>query len=267
MATLLRMPAAAADAQSAIVSEWVVAVNDMVRRGETVLVIETDKALLDVPAETDGVLLRTLADAGQSVPVGVPVAVFGEHGEDVDAFLATVDMPVSDATTAADPHTTPTVAEPNPERTVPAARETAVPPNRASNRRIFASPLARRLAAEHGIDITIVSGTGPEGRITRRDVERRLAAAPAATSPSPPGAAPIATPAGTAEERPARPEQTIVSELPYNGDRIPHTRIRRAIAARLVHSKTTIPHYYLGRSCRLDDLLALRTQINSRPDI
>ena len=104
--------------------------------------------------------------------------------------------------------------------------------------------------------MTSVSGTGPGGRITRQDIEHRLATA-APAQPSPSGTVSGATPAETAEERSALPEQSLIVEPPST-ESVPHTRSRQTIATRLVHSKTTVPHFYLGRSCQLDDLLALQ---------
>jgi pyruvate dehydrogenase E2 component (dihydrolipoamide acetyltransferase) len=246
MATLLRMPEVAAGATEAVLSEWLVKENAPFTAGEPIALIETDKASVEIAAESDAVILRTLVPGGTLVEVGSPVALLGDNGEspaDVDQLLADLGV-----TGAAAPKPAPErreVPEPAPER-----RD--VPDPQAG--RVFISPLARKLLKEAGLTPDQVEGTGPNGRIVRRDVE--AAVARARTAAPGPAAAPAATPAPPRAATPAAP----VAQAGFQD--IPHSRLRRAIAERLTASKQTIPHFYVRRTARIDALLALRTQLN-----
>jgi pyruvate dehydrogenase E2 component (dihydrolipoamide acetyltransferase) len=231
MARLLAMPAVAAASGSAALQDWLVTVGQSFAAGEVLAVIETEKAVVDLEAETDGVLLQLLAGPGATVDVGDPIAILGDPGETADAatdLLATV-RPGS-----------------------------AAPPVR-----VFMSPLARRLARDAGLGIADLHGSGPGGRIVRRDVETAIAATRA--SAAPPVTAPSTSPAPTspvpAAPEPAAPALVAPSPTAAFVDE-PHSRMRRAIAARLTMSKQTIPHFSLTGVCRVDALLALRAQIN-----
>ncbi|GAB2982709.1 2-oxo acid dehydrogenase subunit E2 [Amycolatopsis acidiphila] len=238
MATLLRMPEVAAGASEAVLSEWLVKENDPFRAGDPIAVIETDKASVELAAEEDATILRALVPGGTSVEVGSPMAVLGAGGEeagDLDRVLA--DLGVAGTSAPA-----PAPAR----REVPAPAPEPVPADTA--RRVFISPLARKLLKEAGLAPERVPGTGPNGRIVRRDVEQAIAAARQhATAPTAPSSA------------------TAPAE-PVAGDgfqEIPHSRPRRAIAARLTESKRTVPHFYLKRTARVDELLALRQRLNA----
>ncbi|MET9660982.1 2-oxo acid dehydrogenase subunit E2 [Streptomyces sp. NPDC006510] len=261
MAELFRMPAVAADAATAVLSAWQVAEGASFTKDDALVSIETDKAEVDVSAERDGVLLKTLYEAGVEIEVGDPIAVLGATGEqtgDLDALLAELGVGVAAPGEARQAVRRDVPEEPVAER--PAApgspASSAVPsagePDRGG--RVFSSPLARRLAREAGLDIEVLTGTGPGGRIVRRDVEAAVAARPAPATqppaaPAPPVAAtvPQATaPAGTGDH-----------------EDIPHSRMRRAIARRLTESKQHTPHFYLRATCAVDELLALRQRINA----
>ncbi|UOZ03480.1 dihydrolipoamide acetyltransferase family protein [Amycolatopsis sp. WQ 127309] len=228
MATLLRMPEVAAGATQAVLSQWLVRENVRFATGEAIAVLETDKASVEVEAEADAVILRTLVAGGAMVDVGAPIALLGEESEhaEIDKLLAgfgvgaTTDVPA------------------------PARRDVEEPAPRA---RIFASPLARKLLKEAGIAPETVEGTGPNGRIVRRDVEKAVADArsAAAAEPAPSRRPPIPVPAGTGYRE------------------IPHSRLRRAVATRLTASKQEIPHFYVRRTARIDALLELRRQLNT----
>ncbi|MEU9459586.1 2-oxo acid dehydrogenase subunit E2 [Streptomyces sp. NPDC048312] len=260
MAELFRMPAVAADAATAVLSAWQVAEGASFTKDDALVSIETDKAEVDVSAERDGVLLKALYEAGVEIEVGDPIAVLGTAGEqtgDLDALLAELGVAA------------PAEARQAVRRDVP--EEPAVPapsaapalslapaygePDRGG--RIFSSPLARRLAREAGLGIEALTGTGPGGRIVRRDVEAAVAAgrAQATEPPAPPAPAPV--PQATTPAAPASATGT--------GDHedIPHTRMRRAIARRLTESKQHTPHFYLRATCAVDELLALRQRINA----
>jgi pyruvate dehydrogenase E2 component (dihydrolipoamide acetyltransferase) len=269
MPELLRMPEIAASTTSAVLAGWPVPVNTGFAAHDVIATVETDKAVVDVEAEHDGVILRTLVAAGTEVDVGTPIALLGRPGEtveDIDAALAAlgVDGPAPvDGLARVDGDVAPAPAVGN------------------GRARRFASPLARRLASESGLLVEQLVGTGPGGRIVRRDVEAALAQrvaheeadvhdgsparlrAPAAAVP----AAPFppqsrATPSGTSRHAAGTAEP---AAAPYIDQ--PLSRMRKAVAARLTQSKTTAPHFYVRGVARVDDLLAMRADLNDGADV
>jgi pyruvate dehydrogenase E2 component (dihydrolipoamide acetyltransferase) len=243
MASVVRMPSVLADATEAAIANWLVGPGDKVAVGDPMVEIETEKAIVEYQAEEPGIVGRLVLAAGEAGEVGAAMAVLigeGETDADIDAALG--GGAVAPAVTAAV-----TAAEAPSAATPPAAPA-------GSGTRIFASPLVRKIALEKRIDLAGVSGTGPSGRIVRRDIARleerreRIEASPDA-APSP---APAAFPAGS-RQAPALAA----------GDRlIPHTPTRRAIARRLTESKATTPHFYMSTECVVDELIALRGRIN-----
>jgi pyruvate dehydrogenase E2 component (dihydrolipoamide acetyltransferase) len=245
MAELLRMPEIAAGMESAILSTWLITENTPHSAGDVIAVIETDKAVVDFEAESDGVLVRILVADGAEVPVGAPIALIASIGEtvtDIDAMLEQMGAAGSGKTSS------PTPAEPE-SPALPVA--TASTPSVAASEpiRVFASPLARRLAKDARLDVGRITGTGPGGRIVRRDVEAAMSVSlskltehrtdPSAESATAPALASVAF------------------------TEVPHTRLRRAIANRLTESKQTAPHFYLRGSANVDRLLTMREEINS----
>ena len=264
MPRLLRMPEVAAGAAEAVLAEWLVAERAEFAAADTLATVETDKAMVDVEADDAGVLLTTLVAPGAHVEVGAPIALLGQPGEvvpDIGAVLADLGVaaparPAESATPAAAPAPSVTSAPPASASSA-AAAPSAAPPAAAApagpggNGRVFASPLARKIARQSGVAVETITGTGPGGRILRRDVEAAVAAhAAAPPAAAPPAAAPVAA-APAAEAEP-----------PRDGD-IPHSRQRRAIAARLTESQQTVPHFYLRATVRAGRLVALRAEINS----
>jgi pyruvate dehydrogenase E2 component (dihydrolipoamide acetyltransferase) len=261
MATVLRMPALAAGATEAAIQAWLVGVGDTVAAGQAVVEIETEKAVVEHEVDEAGVLAAILVDAGAAAAVGAPIAVLADDGESVDDAIAAagvggVEEPAqvpaeASAPAAADQP----VARAEPAVQVasapaPAARLEPEPPQSGSTQRLFASPLVRRLARERGIDLQTLRGSGPQGRIVRRDLDDATPSAPApseATVPTPAPAPGSATAAGHTD--------------------VPHTRMRAAIARRLTESVTTVPHFFLVADCRVDELLALRERINATTDV
>jgi pyruvate dehydrogenase E2 component (dihydrolipoamide acetyltransferase) len=233
MASVVRMPSVLAGAAEAAIASWLVAPGDSVAVGQPLAEIETEKALVEYAAEEAGVVGRLVLAAGEVGEIGDPIAVLindGETDADIDAALGTQE-PAAPA------------AEPAPAVAASAANghheASAVPRSR-----IFASPLVRKIAGEKGVDLAAIAGTGPNGRIVRRDLEQFLAAQPGprVSEPGPPASEP---------------------GFPASGDRlIPHTPMRRAIARRLTESKATTPHFYMTAECVVDELLKLREQIN-----
>ncbi len=250
MARLFRMPEVAAGTLEAVLATWSVAENSPITATQPIATVETDKAAMDIEADADATVLKVLVDEGATVPVGAPIAVLAEPGEvvhDLDALLRRLG-----ASPAPAPPGRPEPAAP------PAAAVPSSParPN-APATRIFASPLARKIAAKAGLDIGEITASGPGGRIIRRDVDAAIArhGAPPATDIA---AAP-ATPAPTVAAGPAAPLPT----APDEGRTLQPSRMRRAIAARLTHSKQSVPHFYLRGVCRVGKLLALRQELNA----
>lgn len=240
MATLVKMPAIVADADSAFLAAWLKSVGQAVTIGEPLAEIETEKATVEMEADTAGVVARLLVSPGIDVEVGTPIAVIAAESDDdaaIDALLAAAGA-VPEPALAGAP--SPGESDPWPQTpSNPASRAPAAP-------RVFSSPLARRLARELEVDLAVLVGTGPSGRILRQDVEA------AAASPVPETAPP-------AHEQPAADSDTLAEGT----ERIELTRMRQVIARRLTESKTTVPHFYLTVDVRMDELLGLRKQINA----
>jgi pyruvate dehydrogenase E2 component (dihydrolipoamide acetyltransferase) len=241
MASILRMPEVAANATEAVLLSWPVSESAQFSAQDAIATVETEKAVVDIEAEADGVLLKALVSEGVSVEVGAPIALLGEPGEqvdDVDSLLVELGVLA--------------VAAP---ATVPLRRDV---PNGAdpAGSRVFASPLARRLAKEANLPVEQISGTGPGGRIIRRDVE--VAAARqnefVETKAAPALPAPVVDVGDTGA--------SAVSAVATYID-VPHSRMRRAIAARLTDSKQSIPHFYLRGTCNVDELLSFRHKLNA----
>lgn len=260
VATLVRMPEVMTGAAEAVISTWVAQEGQTIAVGDVLAEVETDKAVVELAAESAGVLVRRLAADGDAVEVGAPVAVLAEEGEDVDldALLGASAAMASEAQASADDAAAVGgAAELAGAAATPSATATdAAPAAASSGERLFASPIARKMAREAGLDLTRLEGTGPGGRIVRRDVEAAIAAAAAAP------AAPAATPSPTAPAGPAVP-----AEAAAGVRQVPHTPMRRAIARRLTESKATVPHFYVAAEPRVDALLELRRQINAGGDV
>lgn len=288
MADVLRMSAAVAGETEAVLTEWLIPEGGTFSPRDVVATVETAKASFEVEAETAGVLLRQLVGAGAQVTVGTPLALTGAPGESADEAAAELGLtgevaagPAASAGAAA------TVANGNSGSVPAAGREYG---------RIFASPIARRLAREAGVSIDSISGTGPNGRIIRRDVEAAVAGrdsaaspsslaaplapapAPASAATSPAAATPPAPPAPPAAAEAAAVVTTIGSGAAgvavagatagAGADEagvtdVPHSRLRRAIAARLTESKQTAPHFYLRGTADVERLCRLREQLNA----
>ncbi len=238
MAELLLMPEVAAGATSAVLSAWPLPEGSSYKVGDILAIIETDKAVVDVEAESDGILHTQLVAAGTDVNIGVPIALIAATGEVISDKEATLkDLGYQGGAQGA-----PAPAQASESAPTPVGAEVATPSG--NGERLFASPLARRIARELGVNLANVVGTGPAGRIRRKDVETTPALTPAAT----PAATLVAAPAGASTE-------------------IPHTKLRRAIAKRLTESKSTVPHFYLRASMNVDRLMAMREELNRDSEI
>ncbi len=242
MASVIRMPEVLAGATEAVLAKWMISEGQDVAVGDVLAEIETEKANVDYQAEEQGTLARVLIQPGQSVEVGTPIAVFsaaGETADDVDAALAAAGSDVTPAESAPE-----AVSAPAPVAVSSEAPVVAAP----TSGRIYVSPLVRKRAREAGIDLSLVTGTGPGGRIVKKDLEAFLASG---------GATEAVTEAPL--QRTSTPAD-VTGEASYT-DR-PHTGMRRAIARRLTESKTTVPHFYVTADCRVDKLLQARAEMN-----
>jgi pyruvate dehydrogenase E2 component (dihydrolipoamide acetyltransferase) len=252
MSTVIRMPEVLAGSEEAAIQTWLVEVGQDIAVGSPLAEVETEKAIVEYAAEAEGTLLKLLVQEGVAVKVGDPIAVIGARGESVDDAI-----PATPATPA-EPEVVDAVAPAAPAELVPDAAAAGVSTGSTTGTssttaagssaggRLFASPLVRRLAKERGVDLATLTGTGPNGRIVRADLER--APQPAAAS------APAAV-----------PEVSVSGSAGYTD--IPHTGMRRAIARRLTESKSTVPHFYVVADCRVDELVALRSKVNETTSV
>jgi len=250
------MPALSPTMEKGNLARWLKKEGDKIKSGDILAEIETDKATMEVEAVDEGVLAKILiADGTQDVPVNQIIGVIAGEGEDVAAAAAA--SPSASAPKAAAPSPAPSASAVTPALAPAAspAPASAAAPSQAA--RVFASPLARRMAKEANIDIARISGTGPHGRVIERDVKAVLAggalSAPRATTSS---AAPALS-TGMSDD-------TIRKFFDAGSyDEVPHDSMRKTIARRLVEAKQTIPHFYLTVDCELDVLLAARENINA----
>jgi pyruvate dehydrogenase E2 component (dihydrolipoamide acetyltransferase) len=249
------MPALSPTMEKGNLAKWVKKEGDKVKAGDVIAEIETDKATMEVEAVDDGTIGKiVVAEGTQDVPVNQVIAVLLEEGEDASAIKAApAAKPAPKSETSAAAPTPKPVEAPKPA--APPVKQAASPAPVAANGkggRVFASPLARRLAKDSGIDVSRVQGSGPHGRVVARDVEEAKKGgglrAPAA------GAAAIQGPSD-AQIR------ALFDEGGY--DFVPHDGMRKTIAKRLTEAKLTIPHYYLTVDIELDALLAARHEINA----
>ena len=242
MAIEILMPALSPTMEEGTLAKWLVKEGDRVKSGQVMAEIETDKATMEFEAVDEGVIGKILVAEGTAgVKVNAAIAVLLEDGESADATPKAA-APLAVAAAAPAPAAAPVAA---------VAPAVAKP----SGARVFASPLARRMAAEKGLDLTKVQGSGPHGRIIRSDVEGAQAVPVAATAP-----ARSAAPAKAATGMSAETVMKIYADRSYT--EVALDGMRRTIAARLTEAKQTIPHFYLRRSVRLDALMAFREQLN-----
>lgn len=240
------MPALSPTMTEGKIAKWNVKEGDKVTSGTVLAEIETDKATMEVEAIDEGILGKILVPGGtENVAVNTPIAVILEEGED-----ASVLANAGKAAPKASAPSAPASVAPTPQATLPAAKSAPAPLQANQGDRAFASPLAKRLATQGGVDVSQVKGSGPHGRVVKADVEAALAKGPRAGSTSPaatPIVGPVAVPAGDYEE-------------------VPLSSMRKTIARRLVEAKQTIPHFYLTIDVELDALLELRQKLNSRSE-
>lgn len=253
------MPALSPTMEKGNLAKWLKKEGDAIKSGDVIAEIETDKATMEVEAVDEGILAKIVVPAGsQDVPVNQLIALIAGEGEDAKAVA------VGGGAAAAAP--VPAAAAPVPVAAASAAAPAPVAASApaASGSRVFASPLARRIARQAGIDLAAVKGSGPHGRVVMADVEAAKAGAGspggARIIPMPGAAAPAPAPAAMASGPSADSVKKLFAEGSY--EEVPHDNMRKTIARRLLESKQTVPHFYVTVDCELDALLALREQIN-----
>jgi len=264
MARVLRMPGVAANATEAVLAEWLVQESGDFAAADAIATVETEKAAVDVEADAAGRVLKTLVPPGAQVEVGDPIAVLGEPGEvvdDLEALLASLGVAAATEVVVPERRDVPS----DPESAAPLAEQVQIPdprPSSAANGRVFASPLARKIAKDNGLALDQISGTGPRGRVLRRDVDAAVAESRS----------------GDTAQAPRPRESPVVEEVALRPSRnhpagatayeeIPHSRIRKATARRLTESKHRAPHFYVRATVRAEPLLALRATLHQDDSI
>ncbi len=241
MAIQILMPALSPTMEEGTLAKWLVKEGDTVQSGDLLAEIETDKATMEFEAVDEGTIGKILiAEGTEGVAVNAPIAILLEEGEDASAMDNLGSAPVA-----------PT-AEPAKEEVAAIATPAPVETPTKSGNRVFATPLARRIAADKGVDLATITGSGPHGRIIKSDLE----SAPATPVTTAPAAKVAIASSATSDSVKAMYQDRSYEEVPLNG-------MRKIIAARLTEAKQTIPHFYLRRSIHLDRLMAARKEMNT----
>ncbi len=259
----ITMPALSPTMEEGNLAKWLVKEGDKVKSGDVIAEIETDKATMEVEAVDEGIVAKIVVPAGtEAVKVNALIAILAEEGEDVAAAAAGggSSAPKAEAAPAPKAEATPAAAAASAAAPAPAAASAA--PAASSGERVFASPLARRLAKEAGLDLKAVSGSGPKGRVVKSDVEKAVSTGGAKAAPAPAAAASSAAPAPVLAKG-ASEEAVLKNFAEGSYELVPHDGMRKTIAKRLQESKQTIPHFYVSVDCELDALMALRAQLNA----
>jgi pyruvate dehydrogenase E2 component (dihydrolipoamide acetyltransferase) len=262
MSTNILMPALSPTMTEGKLSRWLKKEGDEVKSGDVLAEIETDKATMEVEAVDEGYLAKIVVpDNTDGVAVNAVIAILTEQkGESIDAPKETkAPQDTSSETPAEPPKEVPTPVEAT-------AKPAPAQSNGHDSERIFASPLARRMAKQAGIDLSAIKGSGPNGRIVKADLESQPAAAkPTAAEPAPATAASVQTaapPAAPVSPKPATAPQAQTITAPHK--KIPNSSMRKIIAKRLLESKQTVPHFYLTSNIEIDALLKLRADLNAK---
>ncbi|MBO1074401.1 pyruvate dehydrogenase complex dihydrolipoamide acetyltransferase [Roseomonas marmotae] len=252
MATNILMPALSPTMTEGTLARWLKKEGEAVKAGDVIAEIETDKATMEFEAVDEGVLGKILVpDGTEGVKVNDPIGILVEEGEEVPSGDAPKAAPKQEAT----PESKPAPAEQPKAAATPESKP--APTAQASGDRVFASPLAKRMAQQAGIDLSGIKGSGPNGRIVKADVEGASSSPRPAAQPQ--AAAPTAQPQAAAPA-PKAPAPAITA--PHTA--VPNSSIRKVIARRLSESKSTVPHFYVTMDIEIDALLKLRADLNSR---
>ena len=268
MSINITMPALSPTMEEGTLAKWLVKEGDSVESGDVIAEIETDKATMEVEAVDEGVIGKILvAEGTEGVAVNSVIAVLLEEGETDVADAGDVASPVLTASAPAlEAPVQPQIQEAesgSSSRTAvqPAAVTPAIASTEKSSTRVFASPLAKRIAGTNGLDLTAMTGSGPHGRIVKRDVEAALAASPVQRNQAPAPAAATSSTRTLASSSVDARALADAAGLPYEAVRA--NGMRKTIANRLVEAKQTVPHFYLTLDLNIDPLLALRKDINA----
>ncbi|MFN8412514.1 MAG: dihydrolipoamide acetyltransferase family protein [Anaerolineales bacterium] len=232
MAETISMPKLGFDMAEGLLVRWVKQVGENINKGDVLAEIETDKATVEVESSASGVILQLIVDQGSIVPVNAPIAIVGAAGEKVDAPAAApkAEAPKAEATLQSAPVVAPVAQASAPAATGP----------------VKASPLAKKVAKDNNVNLASVQGTGPGGRVVRKDVEAALSSGQTSTASRPTVASTV--------------QPVIVS---HDDKSVPTTKLRQAIGRRLVESKQTIPHFYVTHEYKMEALMEMRKQINA----
>lgn len=286
MANILSMPRLSDTMTEGVLVKWVKNVGDAVNAGDVVAEVETDKATMELECFEPGFVAAILVPAGKAAPVGNAIAIIAEEeGEDISAVLASLGMggaPAPAAPAPAGVHASAPAAAPAHE--APAAVPAALATEVGGDGRLKASPLARKMASETGLALNVIPGSGPGGRIVKRDVEKALeagatsaaqkivvipptpaaapapVAAPTVASKAAPAAAPVVVPVAASGATPMASPVTM--EVPAGSELVPLSQMRKTIARRMVEAKQAVPHFYLTAEIDMGPAMALRTQLN-----
>lgn len=237
MAELITMPKMSDTMTEGVIVRWTVKVGDTVKSGDIIAEVETDKATMDMEVYSKGTILHIMVQEGEAAAIDAPVAIVGAAGEDFQALLAGGSAPKT-ASTTPEANATPVAETSSTNTSAPVATPTAT----SDDSRLKASPLARKIAEDKGIDLKAVAGSGENGRIVKRDLEN------------------IQTPAASASNA-AVTSTAVVGEESYT--EVPVSQMRKTIAARLGESKFTAPHFYLTIEINMDNAVKAREQMNA----
>lgn len=243
MAETISMPKLGFDMREGVLVRWVKNEGEEIKKGDVLAEIETDKATVEVESTASGIVRKLLASQGDAVPVGTPIAIIGTADEKIEIPAAAEPQPAAQEEKAPAPVKTETAPPPAP---MPAPVAQTVTPVEAG--RVKASPLAKKIAHDSNVDLARIQGSGPGGRVVRRDVEAALAGGM--------GAALSAPKATTAMPIPA------FSAVPHEDQSVALTKLRQAIGRRMTESKTAVPHFYVTHEFKVDAVMAMRKQIN-----
>ncbi|UZF93738.1 pyruvate dehydrogenase complex dihydrolipoamide acetyltransferase [Bosea sp. NBC_00550] len=267
MPTNILMPALSPTMEKGNLAKWLKKEGDTIKSGDIIAEIETDKATMEVEAVDEGILARIVVPEGTAdVAVNEIIGVIAGEGEDAKSVSAPAkgDAPKAEAPKAEPAKAEAPSAAPAPAKAADAP--TASAPAKSDGSRSFASPLARRIAKDAGLDLAAIAGSGPHGRIVEKDVEaaKKGGGAKAASTPVPQTSAPSAQKPAAAPLA-AGPSDEQVKKLfaPGSYEEIPHDGMRKTIARRLTEAKQTVPHFYVTVDCELDALLKLRAELNA----
>jgi len=277
----IRMPALSPTMTEGNLTRWLKKEGDEVHSGDVIAEIETDKATMEYEAVDEGRIGKIIVPEGaQGIKVNQPIAVLLEEGEDpkaLESFTASAP-PSGNGQQAAVPAAPPAGVAPKTEappapaaQPAPARSERPAPTQPNGGDRVFASPLARRMAQQAGLDLAAIRGSGPNGRVVKADIDKALTAPGAGPAPArAPAVAPAAAPTLAPAPAPGMPVFAKAQVLALAGNppyhEKPHSSMRRVIARRLTESKQTVPHFYLSIDCTIDELLKIRKELNGKSE-